>query len=222
MTALEAIQARHSVRRYLDRPIPPKLIARLQEEIALCNREGKLHIQLFTQAPEAFHGFLATYGMLKGVSNYIALAGNPADDLDERIGYWGEHLVLLAQTLGLNTCWVGGSYSKRKTRVVLHGEEKLVCVIALGYGADEGRPHKSKPMASLCRVDAKMVPVWFSHGMEAALLAPTAINQQHFLFTLTGTQVSAKSTGGPFSNVDLGIVKYHFEVGAGTENFTWA
>jgi hypothetical protein len=30
-----------------------------------------------------------------------------SDDLDEKVGYWGEQLVLLAQTLGLNTCWVG-------------------------------------------------------------------------------------------------------------------
>lgn len=35
-----------------------------------------------------------------------------ADNLDERIGYYGEQLVLLAQALGLNTCWAGLSYRK--------------------------------------------------------------------------------------------------------------
>lgn len=57
--------------------------------------------------------------------------------------------------------------------------------------------------------------------MKAALLAPTAMNQQKFRFTLSGNEVSAKSTGGFYSKMDLGIVKFHFEEGAGRENFTW-
>jgi len=58
--------------------------------------------------------------------------------------------------------------------------------------------------------------------VEAALLAPTAVNQQKFRFTLSDRTVKAEATGGFSSRVDLGIVKYHFERGAGTEHFRWA
>ena len=65
------------------------------------------------------------------------------------------------------------------------------------------------------------VPDWFGRGVEAALLAPTAMNQQKFLFTLDGSKVSSKAGMGFYTKLDLGIVKYHFEIGAGRENFRW-
>jgi nitroreductase len=66
------------------------------------------------------------------------------------------------------------------------------------------------------------IPAWFKRGMKAAQLAPTARNQQKFRFTLAGDTVKAQDTGGILSRVDLGIVKYHFEVAAGLENFKWS
>ena len=92
----------------------------------------------------------------------------------------------------------------------------LFCVIAIGYGKTGGVEHRSRPMSELCRVQGDM-PEWFRKGMEAAMLAPTAVNQQKFLFTLDNDTVTAERTGGMYSLVDLGIVKYHFEVGSGKE-----
>lgn len=118
--------------------------------------------------------------------------------------------------LGLNTCWVAMSFSKgaAKRNIVIGQGEKLVCVLSLGYGATEGVPHKSKPIETLCRHEGEL-PNWFQSGIEAAMLAPTAINQQQFLITLDGDTAKFKSLGGFYSAVDLGIVKYHFEVGSG-------
>lgn len=220
MTLQEAIKIRHSVRRYIDKPIPTEIIEHLNTEIVECNREGSLNIQLLTEEPAAFKGFLANYGLLHGVHNYIAMVGPESPDTDERVGWYGERLVLLAQTLGLNTCWVGGSYSRKKVAAVINECEKLVCVIAIGYGVNQGRSHRSKKLESLCTVAGEM-PAWFRSGMEAAMLAPTAINQQRFHFTLSSNAVSAQASAGPYSKVDLGIVKYHFEIGAGRENFKW-
>ena len=141
--------------------------------------------------------------------------------MDEAIGYYGQQVALKAQQLGLNTCWVAMTFRKRKSRCVLSAGEKLLCVLALGYGKTQGVPHKSKPMEDLCQVEGQM-PDWFRQGMEAAMLAPTATNQQKFQITLADGKVTAKSTGGFYSMVDLGIVKYHFEVGAGRDRFTWA
>ena len=222
MTLQEAIVARHSVRQYIDKPIEASVIERLNEEIALCNKEGKLHIQLVVDEPKAFGGSNAfTYGKFSGVSNYLAMVGPKG--ADEAIGYYGERLVLLAQTLGLNSCWVGLSFRKQPDQYTISDGEKLHCVIALGYGANQGVQHPMRPMEKFIKAHGEM-PAWFRKGMEAVLLAPTAVNQQKFEFELLDDHTvaaRARFTLIGYGKMDLGIAKYHFEVAAGKENFTW-
>lgn len=224
MTTLEAMLARHSVRAYRDTPIDLDALARLSAEVVQCNTEGKLHLQLITDEPNAFGGFMAHYGKFFGVRNYLALVGKKSADLDERLGWYGERIVLLAQQLGINSCWVGLSFSRGAAKKSLRIEkgEELRAVIALGYGETQGVEHESRPLRECCRADGVM-PEWFGRGMKAAMLAPTAINQQRFRFTLLPDgSVEAKSLGGPCSHIDLGIVSYHFLLGAGEESFRWA
>ena len=222
MTIFKAMESRHSVRAYQDKPIPQALVQELSREVAACNAESGLRIQLVTGEKDAFSGLMAHYGKFSGVSNYIALIGRKGPDLDETVGYYGQRLVLKAQMLGLNTCWVAMTMKKGtvKANCKMDKDEKLVCVLSLGYGVNPGKAHKSKAMEALCGPGQK--PDWFVKGMQAAMLAPTAMNQQKFQFTLEGSAVKARATGGFYSKVDLGIVKYHFELGAGKENFTWA
>lgn len=220
MNLTEAMKSRHSVRQYKDKPLGADVISALNDEITACNRESGLHIQLVVNEKKAFDGFMAHYGKFSGVTNYIALIGKTSSDLDEKCGYYGERLVLLAQQLGLNTCWVAMTYSKIKNAFVVGNGEKLCCVIALGYGKTQGTAHKSKPMSDVMKAD-EPVPKWFESGIEAALLAPTATNQQKFLFALNGSKVSVKAGFGFYTKMDLGIVKYHFEIGAGKDNFEW-
>ena len=221
MELMEAMKTRHSVRQYTDRPIPAEAVAALRVEIDACNRAGGLHIQLVTDEPAAFGGRMAHYGKFSNVRNYIALIGPKGQALDETLGYYGERIALRAQQLGLNTCWVALTYSRGKSRCTVAPGEKLVCVLTVGYGSTQGVPHKSKPMDAVCRSD-EPTPDWFRRGAEAALLAPTAMNQQKFLLTRTGEKVTAKATGGFYSKIDLGIVKYHFELGSGRDSSVWA
>ncbi len=221
MDIIEAIQSRHSVRKYTDTPISPEHIEALEAEIARRNAESGLHIQLILNETKAFGNFLAHYGLLHGVKNYIALIGKANNELEEKCGYHGEHLVLKAQQMGLNTCWVGGTYKKIKSAFEINEGEKLCLVIAIGYGKNQGFKRRSKSFEDVTDIQGN-VPDWFKSGVESALLAPTAINQQKFKFSLNGNKVTAKAAKGPFSIVDLGIVKYHFEVGAGKENFEWS
>lgn len=221
MDILEAMQLRHSVRSYLEKPLEDDKKCTLQNEIDAINRESGLHIQLVTHEPKAFDSLMAHYGKFSGVTNYIALVGKKSRDLDERCGYYGERLVLLAQQLGLNTCWVAMTYKKIPGAFQVASGEKLTVVIALGYGATQGVPHKSKPVESVAKVSGT-APDWFLNGVRAALLAPTAMNQQKFTFTLEHEKVQAKAGAGFYTKVDLGIAKYHFEAGAGSENFQWA
>lgn len=221
MELIEAIRSRHSVRRYTDKPIEAEILNVLQAEIADCNKEGNLHIQLVTNEPKAFDSFMAHYGKFSGVKNYIALIGKKSDKLDELCGYYGERLVLKAQQLGLNTCWVAMSYKKIPTAFETGSGEKLTVVIALGYGETQGVEHKSKSAEAVSNISAG-TPKWSNDGVAAALLAPTAMNQQKFTLTYADSKVTAKAGFGFYTKLDLGIVKYHFEVGAGKENFEWA
>ena len=226
MTLLEAIYARHSVRIFRPYPLAPETVSMLEAKIAEVNREGNLHIQLILNEPKAFQGILA-YGKFSGVSDYLVMIGHKAPDLDERIGYYGEQLVLYAQTLGLNTCWAGLSYQKIPNTFVLEEGEKVACYIAIGYGFFEGNTHKIKTVQQVSNADSS-TPEWFVRGVEAALLAPTAVNQQKFSFRYLGLQdghhvVEAKrgfSMIG-YTHMDLGIAKCHFEIAAGKENFQW-
>jgi len=227
MTIQEAIEARHSVRAYKEQPLAKEVVIELQKKIADLNGKGQLHMQLILNEPRAFKGVFA-YGKFFGVNNYIVVAGQKSDDLDERVGYFGEQLVLFAQTLGLNTCWVGLSYTKIPGTYVLGDGEKIACYIAIGYGETQGVCHKIKTVEQVSNIN-DTTPLWFKKGVEAALLAPTAVNQQKFSFEYIGVkdgrhQVLAKKGFSMigYTQMDVGIAKCHFEIGAGKENFEWA
>ena len=220
MDILTAMQQRHSVRNYLDTKVEDFKISQLTMLAKECNEQSGLNIQIITEHPDAFDNFLAHYGKIKGAKNYIALVGKKGKDLHEKVGYYGEKLVLLAQQIGLNTCWLALTYSKKKSRVDVKNGQKLACIICFGYGANQGVPHKNKPLEKVCRIDEN-TPQWFKDGMSAVMLAPTAINQQKFWFEQKNGIVTAKAQKGFYSKMDLGIAKLHFELGAGTHNFVW-
>lgn len=221
MNLQEAVLARHSVRSYLDKPIDPVSVAELQTLISELNAQSGLHMQLIQNDLAPFGGLLSKIGWLAGVKNYLALVGPNDGELDEKCGYYGERLVLEAQMRGIDSCWVGGTYSKGKCAVEIAPGEKLALVVALGYGRKPGRPHKSKSFEQVAVVSGA-VPEWFRRGVEGALLAPTAMNQQKFRFELVGVDgARATAERGAFALVDLGIAKYHFEIGAGEGDWKW-
>lgn len=221
MDLLEAMKVRHSVRSYTGQAIEGEVLEQLRQTIGECNRESGLNIQLCLDAPQTFSGMLARYGKFSGVNNYVALVGPKNDRLEELCGYYGEKIVLRAQQLGLNTCWVAATYKKSKSVATVNPGEKLLMVIAIGYGATQGVPHKGKPVEQLYQA-AGSPPDWFCSGVAAAELAPTATNQQKFCFELDGDKVKATAGGGFYVKTDLGIAKYHFELGAGDGTWAWA
>jgi len=214
MDLLEAVKARHSVRSYTDKKIEGETLDQLQKTIDECNSKSGLNIQLCLNEPEAFSSFMAKYGNFKNVKNYIALIGKKDSRLEEKIGYYGEMIALKAQQLGMNTCWVAMTYNKKKCAAKVNAGEKLLMVLSLGYGENSGVLHKSKPIEILSSVKGDM-PDWFMKGMEAVQLAPTAMNQQKFLFELQDNIVKTNAGSGFYTKVDLGIAKYHFEIGSG-------
>lgn len=216
MDLMEVMKQRHSVRRFTDKPLDASAVEALQQEIESCNRESGLNIQLITDEPEAFQAGKPSYGQFKGCRNYLAIIGPKGKDVEA--GYYGERVVLKAQELGIDSCWVAMTYKKGKAQGTEAPGEKRYLVVALGYGETSGVTHKVKSLTDIS--DYKDGdPEWYKSGLEAALLAPTAMNQQKFRFSRSGDKVTVKVAGmGFYTKVDLGIVKYHFDAVSGRKS----
>lgn len=220
MEFFDMIKARHSVRSYKQTPIEQEKKDILEQMIRTFNEKAGLHIQIFYDEPACFDSRMAKYGKFSGVNNYICMIGPKSSSLEEKLGYYGEQLVLKAQQLGLNTCWVAMTHGKSKA--IINKGEKEVCIISLGYGETQGVSHKIKDISAVSNYEPGM-PDWFLNGVNAALLAPTAMNQQKFHFELQdGNKVKATNGMGFYAKTDLGIVKFHFEQIAGKDHFSWA
>ena len=142
MDIMELIRARHSVRRYLEKPIEQDKRNVIDTLVTLYKQESGLNLQVRYDEPQAFQSFLAHYGSFRNVVNYIALVGKKEEEV--QAGYYGEALVLKLQELGLNSCWVAISYSKRKIDVEVSKNESILSVISFGYGETQGVVRKSK------------------------------------------------------------------------------
>ncbi len=217
MDIMELIKQRHSVRKFIDKPLSSDAVKALQQEIDACNKESGMHMQLITDEPDAFKAGKPTYGQFKGCRNYLAIIGPKGKDVEA--GYYGERVVLKAQELGINSCWVALTYKRGKAKGTKNAGEKRYLVVALGYGENSGAVHKVKSITDVSDYKSGD-PEWYKNGLEAAVLAPTAVNQQKFRFERNGDKVVLKVSGiGFYTKIDLGIVKYHFELGSekGTE-----
>lgn len=217
MEKIEAIKSRRSVRVYRDTQIDGKTQAQILQFIETVNKESGQHFQVFFNEPNAFTCVFA-YGKLVNVKNYIAVVGKKTKGSEELCGYYGEKIVIFLQSIGINTCWAGISYKKSKVFATVNNDEKLYLLIAMGYGKHLGKPRRSKSFDGVADLEKGFngeIPEWFKKGVESALLAPTAMNQQKFKFTLKkdGTVILKRGIGF-YTKTDIGIVKYHFEIGA--------
>lgn len=211
MDIFDLIVARHSVRQYLPKPIEAEKRVAIDEEIKKLNEESGLRIQTFYDEPKCFDSFMAHYGKFTNVSSYFSLVGKKDKDLDRLAGYYGEKLVLFCQGLGLNTCWVALTHGKSKA--VIGKNEKESIIISVGYGAIQGLPHKSKKIEDMCPFYADLSPEE-QKGVQAVLLAPTAMNQQKVLFKRQDGEL-VLSVSGVCGDINAGITQCHYELVSG-------
>ncbi len=221
MNLKEAMHARHTVRKYKDIALPADIVKRLNERVQDNNQQHGLSIRLVTDNTEGIPGIVKLI-MAKNVKNYFVLAGPDTPETEEKLGYASADLMLYAQTQGLNTWWIGGMYSRGNVKKAISSaaDQKVIGIVVVGYGENQGKPHKSRSAEQISTWEGEK-PAWFRAGVDAVLLAPTAINRQAYTITGKGSQVAMSYKEGAFSQADLGIGKYHFELGAGKENFTW-
>ncbi len=217
---LEAMDRRHAVRAYTKEPIDARTCDDLRALIGRLSAADGFGMRRVTDEPDAFGNTLLHYGMFRNVRNYVAIAADQTKDWERRCGYYGAQVLLRAAQLGLDTCWVALSFSKHQAarHAGFDAEDKVRFAIAVGHGVTHGRPSRSKTYGQVASAEGGIVvPTWFEHGVEAALLAPSALNQQRFTFRLEadGRTVAADPGIGPYTRTDLGIAQYFFEVGAG-------
>lgn len=190
-----------------------------------CARESGLDIQLVGDNPEVFN-VIARFGLIRGCHTHVAFvvddgkARGVADD--EAIGYWGQKIVLAAQDMGLNTCWCA-LCSRKKSRAVVAPGKKIRLIIAVGHGKTQGFSRKTKSVEALSSVECAKVPAWFAAAMEAAQLAPTAMNNQNFKITLLsdGKTVRIDAPQSGLNVIDEGIVRCNFEIAANEAGADW-
>lgn len=213
MNNMELIESRHSVRQFLEKKVEDEKKKTIVELIEKLNKEHDMNIQVFFDEPNAFSSSKVHYGKFEKANNYIALVGCKEDG--EKLGFYGEEILLKIYELQIAGCWVALTYNKGKVVVNKEKNEKLHVVICFGYGKTAGVPHKSKPVEQIVSKDS-LVPSYANEGIEACLLAPTAMNQQKFEISFSGDEPIIKTKGiGFYTDVDLGIVKYHFELATG-------
>lgn len=221
MTLYDAIKVRTSRRRYDGEPLPQAQSDMMAKRIAQYNAEAGLSMRLIRDASAAFSGFRKSYGMFKGVCSVILMAGPKTDpDMREKLGYYGELLVLEATTMGLGTCWVAGTFDKNNDVFAVPDSDEMACVIVIGgTQTDRGAMEKfiyrmahrkSKSVEEMSRV-GEPPPKWFVEGMRAVVAAPSAINAQPVVVAFEDGVASASADG---RMLDLGIAKAHFVLGA--------
>lgn len=217
MDLIEAMQQRHTVRKYTDKKIPQEVLKLIQQRIDENNSSLSLSLKLVCSNKSGLN-LIAKLFLGNGVRNFIILAGEDSKTLSENLGYAGADLMLAFQTWGLNSWLVGQTYNRHVSDFV--PGKKVIGILAIGYGKTQGIPHKSKLFSDVATYQGKM-PDWFIHGVNACLLAPTAQNKQDFRIEGIDHEVSIHCDDSIFMKENLGILKYHFELAAGKENFIW-
>jgi nitroreductase len=230
MDLQSAINLRHSRRSYDGKGLPLDTAVKLHDMAAEYSRIPGVDIRLVTNNGLAFNGFTKSYGIFSGVNDYFLLIRNKDNPKSAiKLGYYGEMIVLRCTQLGLDTCWVGGAFSRRDLNIVLDDGQVVEAAITVGHSP---RRHsfqenllrivfhpRTKRVADMYTSEANFTPNWFVLGMAAVQKAPSTYNRQpaHFIYRNDGT-VSAEVKDietAPYMGLDLGIAKLHFEIGSG-------
>lgn len=231
----QSIKTRRSRRLFESRQVHPADGKRLKE---LCNDfrpYPDTRAELIMNAPEeVFKGAVGHYGKIKGAVAFIAFLGDMESPyVNERVGYLGEGVILEATSLGLDTCWVGGFFKPDVAAKLagIHRGERVLAVTPVGYAKRDisleekimtgfGRTHRRKQLAELVSGMKEVNrPLWIVKALEAARLAPSAVNRQPWRFEVTENSIAIsvdneKDSYGISKRLDCGIAMLHLELGA--------
>lgn len=240
----EMIKGRISVRTYRAQPLAGELKDKLEQAFtAISGPFGvpvRFKLMESNMALKESQAKLGTYGVIKGASSYIGAAAAPGEKNLEEIGYTLEKVILYAASLGLGTCWLGGTFRKSDfaRAMGLKEDEILPCITPVGYPSE-----RKSVVETIMRFSAgsKNRKGWgelfyendFQTGLDSSRageyalplemvrLAPSASNKQpwrivregdRYHFYLQHTRGYAKVLAYDLQRVDMGIAMCHFDL----------
>jgi nitroreductase len=229
------ISGRRSRRDYRQEPLPVEMKYTLKKTCRDFRPFEGIRAELLTENVSHIFNFIAaSYGTIRGVQSLFAFIGdikNP--QVHAQLGFTGQGLVLEATALGLGTCWVTGTFRMSKLRqlIPLEENERIMAVSPLGFATlhiplrerimgGMINHAKRKPLRSLISgIKKKEWPDWMENALEAARLAPSAMNRQPWRFHVEKDSITFYHQKGLLdrhtsSRLDCGIAMLNMEVAA--------
>jgi len=244
MDMRDAMIKRKSVRTYKEDPIPQDIRQKLIDYTDTVKGPFNTHmrfriIDINSISPEIK---LGTYGVIKGASTYICAIVKKEKRMEENLGYAFEKIILYATSLGLGTCWLGGTFKKSAFgKAAGANEAEMVPIITpIGYESEKksvidtltvavARPTNRKDWGELFfdrdfskplkREDAGM----FEECFEMVRRAPSASNRQPwrivrdentFHFFICRNRGYGNLFNYDIQKLDVGIAMCHFDLTA--------
>ncbi|MBP8640425.1 MAG: nitroreductase family protein [Oscillospiraceae bacterium] len=239
----EAVKTRSSVRTYEDRPLSFEVKEQINAYIGTLSNPFSVDVsfRLLESKSTANGEKLGTYGVIKGAKDFIGATVPEGEFALEALGYTFEKLILYAASLGLGTCWLGGTFKRSEFAKAMDvkSNELFPAISPIGYPFG-----KKRLIETLARRVAKadMRKDWselffkhdFSHPLtqadaaeyafplEMLRLAPSAVNKQPWRIIQTEnadhfykTKVPENSRASfDIQKVDIGIAACHFHLAA--------
>lgn len=234
---IELLRSRHSVRSYVDTLLPEVVRNHLKAEVTqIRTMEQGIHFQLFFDDGDPFKGFKSSYGLFKGVRNYLACVVDTTTPFAyQRAGYFAQQFVMYAVSLGLATCYVGGTYDKKRVKAQFRAGWELPFIIVFGEDAKQTgsllsrfmvkqiHRHDRKPIDFLIGTEEEKKAMIandkvLASGLEGIACAPSAVNRQPVRVKVDNGEIIAFTEGNTSRDmVDLGIAMWNFRAAAGGE-----
>jgi len=231
----KVIETRRSRRRFYQKPLESESLSQIAIVCEKFRPFPNARSVLITESPDSvFKGAIGPYGKIKGAPAFVAFIGNmDSPNVYEQVGYTGEGIILEAEALNLATCWVAGFF-KRKVVASLANigkKERVLAVTPVGYAPELpsfeekimtgfGLTHKRRALSNLITgLDEPKWPQWINSALEAARLAPSAVNRQPWRFKVSensitvSVNISRREYGLP-KRLCCGIAMLHIEVAA--------
>ena len=244
MNITDAIAQRHSWRTYNGLALDSDTHARLTEAIGRATDFSRTLFESITDAEgrpvtvtlpdirlvsdDSLNGATGTYGLIKGARQFLILACGTTD-ADRIAGAAAfERFILDATAMGLDTCWLGGTFSRKRFDAVARIPEqmKIVAVSPVGHRTPSTRFAERMARAMVGATRRKPFDRLFT-GIDTGASgsrAPSSGNCQPWRAGVTDRNRRVElynATSNGFTCLDMGIALCHFIAASDAAGIRW-
>ena len=242
----DAVKSRYSMRTFSSKEVSPETRQKILDYAEkITNPFGpKIRIKFIEKQTSAEGEKLGTYGIIKNANLFLGVAIKNVEGAQEALGYEFEQLVLYMTSLGLGTCWIGGTFDRGAFAEAMKPEadEIFTIICPIGYGTGRKRFFE-KIMRANMKADSRLAwnKLFFKNNFTTPLLvydcpdyeealefvrqAPSAVNKQPWRIVFDGKAFHfyeyhsmAAAENFDIQRVDMGIAFNHFELAAQEKN----